>query len=232
MDAACSAVDLRALAHRIEPVVVGGPAAPLLWRSCTDAAALHAVFGLRQRVWMGKSDYLLSNHVGRHPAEDEHDASAFHCALFDGERAVAACRWTASGPRGFEAESACALPAESVRERAELLQVSRVVVDEPLRRSLASGVLLREACRELLAHTAFRHWLALCVPRLAEHYVRFGGRELPGFEAVLQERHGNTYRVVRGTLDGSITAIDAMLVAGQPGTWTLKPAAAPLELVP
>ena len=204
-------------------VRVPGLAGELVFVPCLEARSRAEVFGLRQSIWATERRYLLANRAGLHPAEDPFDAEALHFACrLDGEL-VAACRWSPRGTLGFEAEHACALPAGTLAEPARLLQISRVVVREDLRRRQVSELLLLLCCRHLLAHTAYERWFALCAPRLAQHYVRFGAEELPGFEVQLARREGNVYRLVRGGVASSIERIGRSLAElGSACPWNLE----------
>lgn len=191
---------------------------PIELRLCDSAAERAAIFGFRQTAWRGRSDYLFGNRRGRHPAEDEHDDAAFHFAAWLGSDVVAACRWCPSGPRGFEAEQLASLPPGALPSRETSLQISRLVVREDLRRGGVSEALLREGCRALLELTRYRGWFALAVPRLAAHYVSYGGVEVAGFEVELAARAGQRYRLVKGGMETSDAAITHSLDARPPGT--------------
>ncbi|MBI1381211.1 MAG: hypothetical protein GC161_08990 [Planctomycetaceae bacterium] len=191
---------------------------PIDLRLCDSAADRAAIFGFRQTAWRGRSDYLFGNRRGRHPAEDEHDDDAFHFAAWLGSDVVAACRWCPSGPRGFEAEQLASLPPGALPARDTSLQISRLVVREDLRRTGVSEALLREGCRALLELTRYRGWFALAVPRLAAHYVSYGGVEVAGFEVELAARAGQRYRLVKGGMESSDVAITRSLEARPPGT--------------
>lgn len=203
-------------------VRVRGPAGELVFAPCLERRSRAEVFGLRQSIWAAERRYLLASHAGLHPAEDPFDADALHFACRLNGDVVAACRWSPRGTQGFEAEHACALPPGTLAEPERLLQVSRVVVREDLRRRQVSELLLLLCCRHLRAHTAYERWFALCAPRLAQHYVRFGAEELPGFEVRLAQREGNAYRLVRGGVASSIERIGRSLAELGPACpWTL-----------
>lgn len=192
-------------------VRVRGLAGELVFAPCLERRSRAEVFGFRQSAWLAERRYLLANHAGLHPAEDPFDAEALHFACRLNGEVVAACRWSPRGALGFEAERACALPAETLAEPERLLQVSRVVVREDLRRRQVSELLLLLCCRHLLAHGTYERWFALCAPRLAQHYVRFGAQEVAGFEVQLAQRDGNVYRLVRGGLASSVERIGRSL---------------------
>jgi predicted GNAT family N-acyltransferase len=205
-----------------EPLHLRGAAGALTLEPCGGAAARGALFAFRQAAWRGRADYLLGNRAGRHPAEDEYDDGAHHfvCSL-DGAL-VAACRWCPSGAQGFEAERLAVLPPGSLEPRDHSLQISRLVVREDLRRMQLSELLLWFACRALLAQGSYREWFALAVPRLAEHYVHFGGSAWPDFEVTLASRQGQRYRLVRGGIERSEQVLAAALRARAPGgPWEL-----------
>lgn len=192
-------------------------------RHASNPTELAQIFDFRQRAWRGHSDYLLGNRAGMHPAEDRHDALAFHFTAALGGELVAACRWCLPGERGFEAQELTALPSGCLEPRGAWLQISRLVVREDLRRQAVSELLLLHACLRLRALQAPARWFALAVPKLSEYYVRFGGSPLEGFEVTLEQRFGQRYRLVRGDLGSSIVAIAGLLKARGPEIpWRLE----------
>jgi len=198
-----------------ERVVVPGAALTVGFRRLARPAELAALYTLRQRVFRGRFDYLLANRRGMHPAEDRFDATAFHFGCdVDGEL-VAACRFAPAVPAAddgsgraacFEASELCAVPDELVRAPDRLLQVSRVVVRDDLRRCELSEVLLLYTCAWLARNTSYLGYFALCLPRLARFYEHFGA-EAVGEPVRIAAREGNEYRFVRGTLERSIASI-------------------------
>jgi len=197
-------------------LLVGGRTCRLTVEPVATRDGRQRVYDLREGVYRESSPYLLHSRAGLHPAQDEFDGRALQFgALLDGEL-VAACRWVPRSAGRWEAGRADELPLEWLGERLgeqlgapdELLQISRVVVRSDVRGRKVTEVLLRDACRWLLAHTEFRAYFALCLPALARFYVHFGATPLEGWEVRLAERAGNRYRLVCGTLAGSARAID------------------------
>jgi hypothetical protein len=203
------------------PVEVAGRGVSLRFRAAGDRATRALIYGLRQVEFRGRSDYLLSNRAGLHPAEDQFDESSYQFCCSVGDDVVAACRYSPPLDGAWEAGRLAPLP-HFVREApTPPLQISRVVVRSDLRRALITEVMLCLACRWLLEHTAHSWYFALCLPRLASYYEHFGAEIAAGEDVTLPARNHERYRYVHGLLERSDRVITDYLATSGNGAWTL-----------
>lgn len=188
------------------------------------------VYDLREAVYRGRCDYLLASRDGSHSAEDAHDPRSYLFACGLGEEpsgpVVAACRFTPGGPGLWEAGESWRLPAELEARSEELLQISRVVAREDIRRLEVTEVMMHLACRWLIENSPYRRYFALCLPRLARFYGHFGAELYPGSGVCLPERNSNRYQLIHGELEASASRIAEHLSQGRGagedgGAWRL-----------
>lgn len=207
--------------HQDEPpVLVPGPGMTLAFRAGFDRESRIEVLDLREAVYRSRSDYLLRQRPGLHPAEDGLDADsyAFSCAI--GGEVVAACRYTPPRDGRWEASDLCRIP-DRIRAQGSPLQISRVVVRPDVRRLSITELMLCLACRWLLERTRFDAYFALCLPALARHYEHFGARVLPGEDVRLPQRNDALYRFVHGSLERSERVLTEYLAGSAKAAWSL-----------